>query len=109
MLQQLSIGLAGVDHQHVIIGYEPLWSIGPGKQPADQAYIEKVIRLVKTFDPELRVIYGGGVKLANAAMLAGIESMDGGLIGLTNFQDHLGFHPDEFLAIIERYHQHLTQ
>lgn len=109
LLQQLSIGLAGVDHQHVIIGYEPLWSIGPGKQPADQAYIEKVIRLVKTFDPELRVIYGGGVKLANAAMLAGIESMDGGLIGLTNFQDHLGFHPDEFLAIIERYHQHLKQ
>ena len=47
--------------------------------------------------------------MANAAMLAGIESMDGGLIGLTNFQDHLGFHPDEFLAIIERYHQHLTQ
>ena len=47
--------------------------------------------------------------MANAAMLLGNESMGGGLIGLANCQDRLGFHPDEFLAIIERYHQHLKQ
>ena len=35
---QLDIGLEGVDKSKVVIGYEPIWSIGPGKTPADKPY-----------------------------------------------------------------------
>ena len=34
---QLDIGLDGVDKSRVVIAYEPIWSIGPGKTPADNA------------------------------------------------------------------------
>ena len=44
---QLSIGLDGVDKSKVVIAYEPIWSIGPGKTPADKPYIEKIARFVK--------------------------------------------------------------
>ena len=36
---QLSIGLDGVDMDKTVIAYEPIWSIGPGKTPADKLYI----------------------------------------------------------------------
>ena len=29
--EQLDVGLDGVDKSRVVIGYEPVWSIGPGK------------------------------------------------------------------------------
>ena len=45
--EQLRIGLEGVDKTKVVIGYEPIWSIGPGKIPADKPYITKVARFVK--------------------------------------------------------------
>ncbi|MFI3283875.1 MAG: triose-phosphate isomerase family protein [Erysipelotrichaceae bacterium] len=108
LLGQLRIGLQDIDCSKVIIGYEPLWSIGPGKTPADRSYIEKVINLVHSFNPNLKVIYGGGVKQDNAAMLAGIDTMSGGLIGLTNFTTNLGFHADEFLEIVEMYDKNVV-
>lgn len=100
---QLEIGLEGVDLSHIVIGYEPVWSIGPGKQPADQAYITKVARFIKDVTGGLDVVYGGGLKMDNAAMLAGIKEIDGGLIALTRFQGQIGFYPDEYLNIIDRY------
>lgn len=103
LLEQLSVGLKDVDCSNVIIGYEPIWSIGPGKKPADEVYIKKVITLIKEFNPELKVIYGGGVKKENAKMLGGISMMDGGLIALTNFTDCIGFHSDEFIEIVQLY------
>ena len=33
--EQLEMGLKGVDASQVTIAYEPVWSIGPGKVPAD--------------------------------------------------------------------------
>ena len=36
--EQLDVGLAGVDKSRVVIAYEPVWSIGPGKTPADKDY-----------------------------------------------------------------------
>ena len=44
---QLDIGLDGVDKRRVVIAYEPIWSIGPGKTPADKPYITKIARFVK--------------------------------------------------------------
>ena len=49
------------------------------------------------------VVYGGGLKQDNAAMLASIDEIDGGLIALTRFSGEIGFYPDEYLDIIRRY------
>ncbi|MDD3243776.1 MAG: triose-phosphate isomerase [Eubacteriales bacterium] len=100
---QLSIGLKGADLNRVVIAYEPIWSIGPGKTPADASYITKVARFIKERTGGLDVVYGGGLKQANAAMLAGIAEIDGGLIALTRFTGEIGFYPDEYLEIIRIY------
>ena len=100
---QLDIGLNGTDKSRIVIGYEPIWSIGPGKTPADKPYIEKIARFVKARTGGMDVVYGGGLKQENAAMLASIPEIDGGLIALTRFQGEIGFYPDEYLDIIRRY------
>ena len=101
--EQLDIGLAGVDKSQVVIAYEPIWSIGPGKTPADKPYIEKIARFVKERTGGLDVVYGGGLKTDNAEMLASIPEIDGGLIALTRFAGEIGFYPDEYLDIIRLY------
>lgn len=100
---QLDTGLAGVNKGQVAIAYEPIWSIGPGKTPADTPYIEKIARFVKQRTGGLPVVYGGGLKAHNAAMLASIEEIDGGLIALTRFSGEIGFYPEEYLEIIRLY------
>ena len=100
---QLAIGLEGVDMSRVVIAYEPIWSIGPGKTPADKPYIEKIARFVKERTGGLDVVYGGGLKKDNAQMLASIDEIDGGLIALTRFTGEIGFYPEEYLEIIRTY------
>lgn len=100
---QLDIGLDGVDKAGVVIGYEPVWSIGPGKTPADKDYITKIARFVKERTGGMDVVYGGGLKTENAAMLASIPEIDGGLIALTRFSGEIGFYPEEYLDIIKLY------
>ena len=101
--EQLEIGLEGVDKSQVVIGYEPIWSIGPGKTPAGKDYITKIARFVKEVTGGTPVVYGGGLKVDNAEMLASIEEIDGGLIALTRFQGEIGFYPDEYIEIIRTY------
>ena len=101
--EQLEIGLEGVDKSQVVIGYEPIWSIGPGKTPAGKDYITKIARFVKETTHGIDVVYGGGLKVDNAEMLASIEEIDGGLIALTRFQGEIGFYPDEYIEIIRTY------
>ena len=100
---QLKIGLDGVDTSKVVIAYEPIWSIGPGKTPAGKEYITKIAKFVKEQTGGLDVVYGGGLKVDNAEMLASIDEIDGGLIALTRFQGEIGFYPDEYLEIIKTY------
>lgn len=101
--EQLEIGLEGVDKSQVVIGYEPIWSIGPGKTPAGKDYITKIARFVKEVTGGIDVVYGGGLKVDNAEMLASIEEIDGGLIALTRFRGEIGFYPDEYIEIIRTY------
>ena len=101
--EQLEIGLDGVDKTQVVVAYEPIWSIGPGKTPAGKDYITKVARFVKEVTGGIDVVYGGGLKVDNAQMLASIEEIDGGLIALTRFQGEIGFYPDEYIEIIQTY------
>ncbi|MBR4081992.1 MAG: triosephosphate isomerase [Clostridia bacterium] len=100
---QLEIGLKDVDMSGVCIAYEPIWSIGPGKTPAGREYIQMIAKFVKEKTGGAPVVYGGGLKTDNAAMLASIPEIDGGLIALTRFQGEIGYYPDEYLDIIRTY------
>lgn len=100
---QLDIGLQGADRRKVVIAYEPVWSIGPGKTPADRDYIVKIAEFVKERTGGMAVVYGGGLKQENAPMLSSIEEIDGGLIALTRFSGEIGFYPQEYLEIIRLY------
>lgn len=101
--KQLEIGLKDVDTSKVVIAYEPIWSIGPGKTPADKDYITKIARFVKEKTNGMDIVYGGGLKQDNAAMLASIDEIDGGLIALTRFSGEIGYYPEEYLEIIRLY------
>lgn len=87
---------------NIVVGYEPVWAIGPGKVPPDEDYIRGITSYIKSLT-STPVVYGGGLKSENAPMLARIESIDGGLIALTRFSGEIGFYPDEYLAIVQQY------
>lgn len=101
--EQLTVGLEGVDASKVTIAYEPIWAIGPGKIPPDAEYITKIGSYIKEVTGGLDVVYGGGLKVDNARMLASIPVIDGGLIALTRFQGEIGFYPEEYLEIVRTY------
>ena len=109
---QLLGGLKGVGQlladREVVIGYEPIWAIGPGKVPPGKAYISFVSGLIKRlvdehvgFDPV--VVYGGGLKEDNAAMIASVETTGGGLIALTRFTGDIGFDVKGLQSIVAEY------
>lgn len=92
----------------LVIGYEPVWAIGPGKTPPAADYIDFVSGYIRSvvkenfgFDPI--VVYGGGLKEENAGMIAKIKGIDGGLVALTRFSGQIGFYPDELKRIIDQY------
>jgi triosephosphate isomerase len=101
--RQVELGLQDADLAKAAVAYEPLWSIGPGKTPAGREHIEKVASLIKDLTGGIPVVYGGGLKQANAEMLASIDVIDGGLIALTRFEGQIGFYPDEYIEIIKLY------
>jgi triosephosphate isomerase len=101
--EQLRIGLDGVDKSMIVIGYEPIWSIGPGKTPAGKEYITKIGKFIKDAVGGIDVVYGGGLNSGNAEMLSSIDVIDGGLIALTRFKGEIGFYPDEYIEIIRTY------
>ncbi len=101
--EQLETGLNGIDPKDAVIAYEPVWSIGPGKTPADKPYIEKIASFIHSVIPGIDIIYGGGLKTDNAEMLASIEEISGGLIALTRFSGQIGFYPEEYLEIVRKY------
>lgn len=99
---QIKEGLKGIDLTNVKIAYEPLWAIGPGKTPASDAQIKEVVQFIKSM-VDVPVLYGGGLKSENAAVISGINEVDGGLIALTRFSGNIGFYPEEYLEIIRLY------
>jgi len=91
-----------------VIGYEPIWAIGPGKTPPGKDYISYVSGCIKAivnhaygFEP--MVVYGGGLKKENAAMIGSIDRLDGGLVALTRFSGQIGFEPKELGEIVREY------
>ena len=71
-----------------VIAYEPVWAIGTGKTATPdqaQAVHSYLRKRIMSEDAEvagnLRLLYGGSVKAANAAELFAMPDIDGGLIG----------------------------
>jgi triosephosphate isomerase len=70
-----------------VIAYEPVWAIGTGRTPTadDVAKVHAFIRgeLAKRFGDaaDWRILYGGSVNAANAAVLMTVANVDGALVG----------------------------
>lgn len=105
---QLEVGLKGVDTSKVTIAYEPVWAIGPGKVPPGREYIEDIAKFVKSI-VDCPVVYGGGLKIENAEMIASIPEVDGGLIALTKFGADFGFTLEDFEKIVLTYEEGLSK
>jgi triosephosphate isomerase len=109
---QVRRGLDGLDvsypDRRLVVGYEPIWAIGPGKTPPNGDYIGFAAEVIKraareAFELDLPVVYGGGLKEANATEIGGVTQVDGGLVALTRFTDPIGFDPADLVRIIDRY------
>ncbi|RFA30567.1 triose-phosphate isomerase [Alkalilimnicola ehrlichii] len=101
--EQLEVVLAHVGvaaFQKAVVAYEPVWAIGTGKTatPEQAQAVHAFIRhVVAERDSEvaeqLRILYGGSMKAANAAGLLAKADIDGGLIGGASLK------AEEFLSI----------
>lgn len=86
----------------VVLAYEPVWAIGTGKtataaqaQEVHAALRKQWLAAFGEEGQQMRVLYGGSVKPANAAELFGQPDIDGGLIGGAALK------AEEFLAIAQ--------
>jgi triosephosphate isomerase len=83
-----------------VIAYEPVWAIGTGKN-ATPAQAQEVHAHIRTaiaardakIAADVRILYGGSVKAANARELFAMPDVDGGLVGGASLK------ADEFLKI----------
>ena len=73
---------------NAVIAYEPVWAIGTGKTatPEQAQDVHQFIRLRlarhdRTIADNIRILYGGSVKVDNAQQLFQMADIDGGLIG----------------------------
>lgn len=89
---------------NIVVAYEPVWAIGSGQTPTpgDIGDIHDFIRarLCVRFGEaghDVRILYGGSVKPANAEELLAVENVDGALVGGASLD------AAEFLAIAAVY------
>lgn len=96
IIEELGVGAFA----KAVIAYEPVWAIGTGltATPQQAQDVHKAIREQLAAENtevagNVRLLYGGSVKAANAAELFGMPDIDGGLIGGASLN------ADEFGAI----------
>ncbi|MBA3898586.1 MAG: triose-phosphate isomerase [Sphingomonadaceae bacterium] len=77
---QLAASLPGIVDR-IVVAYEPVWAIGTGRTPSVDDVAEMHAAIRKIVGDDVRILYGGSVKPANAAELLAVENVDGALVG----------------------------
>lgn len=81
MMEYISVQYDGIDtsYENLIIAYEPVWAIGTGLTPT--------LEDIETIHTDLKkkstapLLYGGSVKVTNAAEVLALKNVDGVLVG----------------------------
>jgi triosephosphate isomerase len=104
VLAQVSAGLDDLAPESlasVVIAYEPVWAIGTGEvaTPGDAQEVCGAIRgllreRAEAAAEDVRILYGGSVKVSNVAAIMAEPDVDGCLVGGASLD------PDEFVGIV---------
>ena len=89
--RQIRIGLADLtskDVKSLVVAYEPIWSIGTGKNASVEiaqdicSFIRKILKdMFGEVADEIRILYGGSVKPENIRAYLSCPDVDGALVG----------------------------
>ncbi|GHV01956.1 triosephosphate isomerase [Campylobacterota bacterium] len=86
VLTYINRQLDGIDltYPKLVLAYEPVWAIGTGKTATKEDIIAVHSAIKELSDKPL--LYGGSVKVENAAEILAIDGVDGVLVGTTSWQ-----------------------
>jgi triosephosphate isomerase (TIM) len=82
IINQLDLGLQGVNQDRLVIAYEPIWAIGTG-ETCEVNEANRVIKLIRDrlTNSQITIQYGGSVKPNNIDEIMAQPQIDGVLVG----------------------------
>jgi triosephosphate isomerase len=89
VLQNLSVAQLS----KVVVAYEPVWAIGTGVvasleqvQETHESIRSMIAKIDDNLAKNIKIVYGGSLKAANAKDILSLADVDGGLIGGASLQ-----------------------
>lgn len=83
----------GANAENTVIAYEPVWAIGTGKVATVEDIAEMHGHICGLIPENVRILYGGSVKPANAKEIFAVDNVNGALIGGASLK------ADDFIGI----------